>query len=176
MNLLRLSPQDWGYITYCFITQRPPLDQHWAYGKLFRVQINFAWDCCWQLCGCVEVIARTGSGFCARSHGSVCVHKTASAYRVCANVSVLTGHRHTSENEIFKFTSYSCSSNPYFLYYSLIGVADWSLWLNEFQLWAIAGCSFLNLPRNQTSPPSDAAQQTQTELRLNSCCSNAEFG
>lgn len=49
-----------------------------------------------------------------------------------------TVHGHASENEIFLFVSYSCSSNPYFLYYSLIGVEDWSLRLNEFHLGAIA--------------------------------------
>lgn len=102
------------------------------------------------------------AGTCLRcSHGSVHVHDPKRA--AC----VLTVHGHTFENESFLFISYSCSSNPYFLYYRLIGAEDWSLRLNEFHLRAIAGCSFLNLPRNQTSPPSDAAQQTPaSELPL----------
>lgn len=93
---------------------------------------------------------RAGTRFCACTHGSVRVHNT-------ANPPVLTVHGHTFQNESFLFISYSCGSNPYFLYYSLIGVEDWSLRLNEFYFRANAGCSFLNLPRNQTSPPSAAA-------------------
>lgn len=38
------------------------------------------------------------------------------------------------EWDIFIYPIHSCRSNPYFLYYSLIGVEDWSLRLNEFYL------------------------------------------
>lgn len=56
-------------MTYCFITQHPPLDLC----ELLGMQINFVWYCCGRLSGWKEVSALVGACLCACSHGSLCV-------------------------------------------------------------------------------------------------------
>lgn len=104
-------------------------DQRWAYGKLLGNADRFAWDRRGQLCGWEEVSVLVHASVAACVGQCMCIIQWTP---LCVCVCVLKVHGHAFHNESFLFSSYSCSSNPYFLYYSLIGVEDWSLRLNEF--------------------------------------------
>lgn len=80
-----------------------------------------------------------------------CVGGGAWAATCCERAAcVSTVHGHSSENEIsfIYLIQLQRQSILFFccFYYSLTGVEDWSLRLNEFYLPAIAGCSFLKPP------------------------------